>query len=190
MSQWTRSVVWAGVAGTAFALATLVAVLLFADPLGGRSARSGPVVLPDDLAMAIPSPQAQVAGGADTRPGWRISLEPGSTVDLDTGVVVGRSDSLALGADFSFDTSLRLVTIPVVKGSSGWARLTLLEDVSSWPDACSLPADLADYVDARRLRRGSALCARTTNGRSLLLTVESPPTASKPTLALELRRAG
>jgi hypothetical protein len=113
-------------------------------------------------------------------------------VDLDTGVVVERSDSLALGADLIFDAGMRLATVPAVGGSPGGARLTVLDDVSAWPDACSLPAGLAtiDYVDARRLRRGSALCARTSAGRVLLLVVEAQPTVSKPTLALELRRAG
>jgi hypothetical protein len=91
-------------------------------------------------------------------------------------VVVERSDSLALGADLIFDAGMRLATVPAVSGSAGWARLTEVEDVSVWPDACSLPAGLADYVDARRLRRGSALCARTTAGRVLVLMVEAQPT--------------
>jgi hypothetical protein len=190
MSRWSRSVVWAGVAGSAVALATLIGVLLLADPLGGGSARSGSLVLAGGLPAAVPSPRAQVVGDIDTGPGWRVSLRPGSTVDLDTGVVVERSDSLALGADLIFDAGMRLATVPAVGGSPGGARLTVLDGVSAWPDACSLPAGLAGYVDARRLRRGSALCARTSAGRVLLLVVEAQPTVSKPRLALELRRAG
>lgn len=174
------------------ALATLVAVLTLTEPLGGHGTGSRPIVITGENPAG--APLAQAAAGPETAPGWRVSLRPGSTVDLDTGVVVERSDTLALGADLVFDTGLRLVSAIGDEVGGLRTRLEVLSDPSTWPKACAPPqrlqeGHLADYVDTRRLRRGSALCARTTGGRLLLLTVDTAPTASKPVLALELRRS-
>jgi len=186
-------VVWAGVAGSAVALATLVAVVVLTDPLGGGPAETTVVVAAESLQQGQP---AQGDQGPETEPGWRVSLRPGSTVDLDTGVVVERSDSLAIGADLVFDRSLRLVSAVGSAASSRGARLSLVEDVSAWPDVCEGEAGgedragLADDVDARKLRQGAALCARTSGGRLMLLRVDVAPTPSRPVLSLELRRLG
>jgi hypothetical protein len=187
MSRWSRSAIWIGVAGSAVALATLVSVLVLTDPLGGDAGQTAIAITADGFPGSSP-PQA--GGGPDTGPGWRVSLQPGSTVDLDTGVVVERADSLAIGADLVFDRSLRLVSSVASEESSRGARLSVLKDPSAWPGACAAPGKLPDYVDARQLRKGSALCALTTAGRLLLLQVDTVPTPSRPTLSMELRRAG
>jgi hypothetical protein len=193
MSRWSRSVIWVGVAGSAVALATLVAVVVVTDPLGGGAGPTTVVVATEGLPHGQP---AQSGQGSETKPGWRVSLRPGSTVDLDTGDVVERSDSVAIGADLVFDTSLRLVSAVGSAASSRGGRLSMVKDVSAWQRACEAARDLdgraglVDTVDARKLPVAALLCARTTGGRLMLLRVDAVPTPSKPVLSLELRRTG
>lgn len=176
-------------------MATLVAVIVVTDPLGGGPGETTVVVAAEGLrqGQGQPAPGDQ---GSETTPGWRVSLRPGSTVDLDTGVVVERADSVAIGADLVFDTSLRLVSAVGSAASSRGGRLSKVEDVSAWQGACEAARDvdgragLADTIDARELPVGAALCARTTGGRLMLLRVDVVPTVSTPVLSLELRRLG
>jgi len=178
-----------GVTASVAGLATLALTLIATDPLGARGAGSaggGAAGQGGDATTAAPAVVPE-----RVEPGWRVALRPGSTVDLDTGVVVGRADTLSLGADLVYDAGYRLVAAggDPAEGS-GDARVAATRRSRGWTSACGRSGRAAggEPVDARRLRAGSALCVRTTAGAFMLLVADRGIQPSDPVLRLTLRR--